>query len=282
MGGPDTCWTPSGVRMRAARRNSGHLDWLFLPGGPGIGSESLVELVDTADLPGISWLVDLPGDGSNIDAPGAARDPYVSWPRVFLEAAAAVDNPVAVGHSTGGEYLLSIADLQAELRGLVLVSSAPDAGWMPTFEAMTRARPLPDVEAATRRYEQDPSDDTLRAIAVASAPWNFSAPFVETGRSLLSRMPYNRRAVEWSARNFDGSYQSAWWPTRMPTLVVSGDEDCIIDQTCWNDPQYRRPNVDHQWISAAGHWPWIDNPRACRRILQRFGRTVADRARLDC
>ena len=68
---PEPFWTPSGVRLRRRTQRPGPLNWLFLPGGPGIGSESLHELVDSAELPGTTWLVDLPGDGSNTDAPGA-------------------------------------------------------------------------------------------------------------------------------------------------------------------------------------------------------------------
>ncbi|MEO7122743.1 MAG: alpha/beta hydrolase, partial [Lacisediminihabitans sp.] len=124
-------FTPSGVRLRAVRTNPGQLNWLFLPGGPGLGSESLAELVAAVDVAGTSWLVDLPGDGSNVDAPGAPANPYELWPQVFLEAVAAVDNPVCVGHSTGGEYLLSIPELEHRIRGLVLVSSAPNSEWMP-------------------------------------------------------------------------------------------------------------------------------------------------------
>ena len=144
-------WTRCGVRMRRISRLPGTPDWLFLPGGPGIGSESLAELALGAALPGTCWLVDLPGDGSNVGAPGAPADPYQLWPQVFLEAVAAVDNPVAVGHSTGGEYL------------------------------------------------------SLREVAVASAPWNFSAGSLDAGRELLTRMPYNRAAVEWSDRAFDST-----------------------------------------------------------------------------
>jgi pimeloyl-ACP methyl ester carboxylesterase len=73
--------------MRRARRSPGPWNWLFFPGGPGIGSESLLELVAAADCPGTSWLVDLPGDGSNVDAPGAPADPYRLWPHVLLPAA---------------------------------------------------------------------------------------------------------------------------------------------------------------------------------------------------
>lgn len=107
----DYQWTPLGVRMRAVSRTPGELNWLFIPGGPGYGSESLAGLVDIAEVPGTSWLVDLPGDGSNTDAPGAPRDPYFLWPQVLLEAVAAVPNPVYVGHSTGDEYLLSVPEL---------------------------------------------------------------------------------------------------------------------------------------------------------------------------
>jgi hypothetical protein len=53
-----------------------------------MGSESLLNLVDSLDVPGTCWLVDLPGDGSNTNPPGAGADPYSGWPQVLIEAAA--------------------------------------------------------------------------------------------------------------------------------------------------------------------------------------------------
>ena len=97
----DLHFTPNGVRLRKASARAGALNWLLLPGGPGIGSESLQELADALDAPGTVWLVDLPGDGSNRSAPGAPGDPFAAWPHAVLEAAQAVENPVFVGHSTG-------------------------------------------------------------------------------------------------------------------------------------------------------------------------------------
>jgi hypothetical protein len=58
-------WTGSGVRLRAVGERPGGLNWLLLPGGPGIGSESLYGPAEAIDVPGVTWLVDLPGDGSN-------------------------------------------------------------------------------------------------------------------------------------------------------------------------------------------------------------------------
>ena len=175
--------------MRLQAGGDEDIDWLFLPGGPGIGAESLRELVDSVDVPGRSWLVDLPGDGSNIDAPGAPADPYALWPQVLLEAAEAFENPVYVGHSTGGEYLLSTPALAEHLVGLVLISTAPDASWLPVFEQMVSHDPLPGVEKANVRYESEPTVANLRAAAVESAPWNFVGDAVAPGAKLLSRMP---------------------------------------------------------------------------------------------
>ncbi|MFV1503021.1 alpha/beta fold hydrolase [Mycobacterium kansasii] len=258
----DIQWTTSGLRLRRRASRAGDLNWLFLPGGPGIGSESLHELVDTVDVPGCSWMVDLPGDGSNVNAPGAPADPYDLWPQVLLEAAHAVAHPVFVGHSTGGEYLLSVPALDGCLAGLALVSTAPDASWIPVFEHMTRNNRLPGVEYATTRYLSDPTDDHLRRVAVESAPWNFAAHTVARGTEILARLPYNARAAQWSEANFDRGYRSAWWPSTLPTLIVSGSADRIVTQTLWHDKRFHTPNTTWRVIAGAGHFPWIEQPAA--------------------
>jgi pimeloyl-ACP methyl ester carboxylesterase len=267
-------WTPLGVRLRRARRNPGHRNWLFFPGGPGIGAESLHELVLATDCPGTSWLVDLPGDGSNVAAPGAPAYPYRLWPDVLVEAVDAVPHPVAVGHSTGGEYLLSVPALEARLAGLVLVSTAPDSSWMPTFEAMCAADPLPEVDEATGRYEVEPTDENLGRLAVATAPWNFTREGLERGRDLLARMPYNRLAVDWSDEHFDRRYAASWWPRSLPTLIVSGGADRIVDQSLWNDPRYHGDHVEHVVIDGGAHFPWIERPSAVAQAFRRFAEAL--------
>lgn len=265
-------WTPSGVRLRLHRRRVGELNWLFLPGGPGIGSESLEELVDAVAVSGCSWLVDLPGDGSNTNAPGAPADPYSLWPQVLLEAAHAVERPVYVGHSTGGEYLLSTPALAEVLAGLVLISTAPDASWIPVHAEMTARNPLPGIDQAAARYESEPSSENLRNLVVQSAPWNFPADSLATGTNLLGRLPYNVRAAQWSEQYFDGDYVSAWWPSTMPTLIVSGSADRIVTQSVWQPKRYHTENVIWHVIPEAGHFPWIDHPGAVRVAFAELAR----------
>lgn len=244
---------------------------MLLPGGPGLGSESLHELADGLALPGTTWMVDLPGDGSNVTPPGTSGDPFQRWPEVILEAAHAHPNAVLVGHSTGGMYLLSSPALEQSIVGLALISSAPSAAWQPRFAEMTQRDPLPEVAAATRVYEADRSPANLRHVAVASAPWNFTPEGLAAGRELLGRMPYNPDAVDWSDKNFDTTYAAKWWPATTPTLIVSGAEDRIVDQSLWRQPSFSGANVLHRTIEAAGHFPWIERPGDVQRAFAELG-----------
>jgi pimeloyl-ACP methyl ester carboxylesterase len=272
-------FTASGVRLRRRSVRPGALNWLLLPGGPGIGSESLEELAAAIEVPGTTWLVDLPGDGSNRAPPGAPADPYSVWPGVLAEAAQALPDAVFVGHSTGGMYLLATLALDGHVRGLALLDTAPDASWHPRFTAMASQHPLPAVDAATARYARDRRDENIAAIAVASAPWNFTPAGLAAGRALLARMPYNGAAIDWSDAQFDHVYRAAWWPASVPVLVMAGSEDRIVWQGGWDDSAFRTPNALFRKVPAAGHFPWIENPSAVRdafaELAMRIGRAAA-------
>ncbi|MDI1253000.1 alpha/beta hydrolase [Thermomonas sp.] len=200
-----TRYTPSGIRMRLHGSKAGTLNWLLLPGGPGLGSESLTELADALDVPGSVWLVDLPGDGSNVARDD--REVFGSWPGVIVEAAKEVSDAIFVGHSTGGMYLLATAGLHGLICGLVLLDTAADCSWHAQFVAMTRKHPLPAFDQAAAAYEQEPSAANLMRLAVASAEWNFTPKALDAGRALLARLPYNGDAVAWSEAHFDHTYK---------------------------------------------------------------------------
>lgn len=215
-----TRWTESGVRLRRHIHRIHPLNWLLLPGGPSIGSERLIELADAMHVSGSIWVVDLHGDGSNTARqPG---DPYAKWPGVLLEAAEAVSEPVFVGHSTGGTYLLATPGLQGLVRGLALLDTAPDCSWHPEYLQMTLRDPLPAFERAAAKYALDKSIANLTTLAVTSAEWNFTPAALDAGRALLARMPYNVAAAEWSDAHFDHTYEALWWPTDIPVLRLWG------------------------------------------------------------
>ena len=105
-------------------------------------------------------------------------------------------------------------------------------------------------------------------MCVASAPWNFTPAFIEQGRELLGRMPYNLAAVQWSEINFDDVYSATWWPATLPTLILSGAEDRIVTQDLWAEPRFTGVNVIRRIIDGAAHFPWIERPAAVRSAFR--------------
>ena len=126
------------------------------------------------------------------------------------------------------------------------------------------------MQAANRAFEAGRNNETLRDLAVASAPWNFSGDALHLGEALLARMPYNLAAVEWSDSHFDHSYALKWWPKELPTLIVSGSRDRIVAQDFWDDARFAGSNVARATIENAGHFPWIEQPDAVREAFAAF------------
>ncbi|MFF7228149.1 hypothetical protein [Streptomyces sioyaensis] len=100
------------------------------------------------------------------------------------------------GHSTGGMFMLSVPELEGLLTGMVLLSSAPHAGWRADFARYAETHPLPDVTTAAERCARQPDDHHLRALTLAAAPWNFRPSALADGRALLARSRDRRRATD--------------------------------------------------------------------------------------
>ncbi len=123
-------------------------------------------------------------------------------------------------------------------------------------------------------YEADRRDENIAAIAVASAEWNFTPQGVARGRNLLSRMPYNAAAVDWSDVNFDHVYQARWWPRELPVLRLAGREDRIVWQGGWRQPRFETSNVIDRLVDDAGHFPWIENPLQVRAAFSELTQLI--------
>jgi len=87
-------------------------------------------------------------------------------------------------------------------------------------------------------------------------------------------MPYNMAAVEWSDQHFDRTYLSKWWPQQLPTLVLSGAQDRIVTQELWNDARYEGPHILRRTVADAGHFLWIDQPKAARAAFTQLVRHI--------
>ncbi len=253
-------WTTSRARLRLVHSSKGRdLHWLFLPGGPGLGSESLSQLLSILKLPGSMWSLDLPGDGSNTTPNN--KESFSHWSTALIEAVSEFEDVILVAHSTGAMYALSTPEIERFLSGLILLDSAPDAGWQASFAEVQSNSPIPALVPLYKTYVKDPSNKALKALTVASASYLFTKNGLAAGIEMLNHLPYNYESCQWSEEHFDQTYQSKWVPQAIPTLILNGDRDLITPLKLFKDvKQFHRGNIVFKSIKDAGHFPWIENP----------------------
>ena len=176
------------ARLRLIKSNEQKsYNWLFLPGGPGLGSESLYLLVNNLDLPGTMWYLDFPGDGSNL----TDDDDYyfAHWKDALAEAVEMLDSVILVAHSTGAMYALAAKELKELLYGLVIMDSAPDASWQKGFADYVDKNPLPNMEYLQELYAKFPHNENLKHLVIASLPYLFTSQGLQNEKWARREMP---------------------------------------------------------------------------------------------
>lgn len=245
------------VELEKIKASAGNFNWIFLPGGPGLGSQSLAPLTSLLELPGTIWHLDLPGDAK--------------WQAALIEAVHSLDYPILAAHSTGGMYALATPELEEALIGLVLMDSSPDASWQNSFARYVEAHPLPEVERLQKLYAENPNNERLKQLTIAGIPYLTEG---NQGFAFLEKLPYDYRAVEWSARHFDKTYQAKWIP-KIPTLIFAGALDRITPPGLFGHA-FQQANIMIKIIPRAGHFPWIENPEGVKSAFLDFYQFIED------
>jgi pimeloyl-ACP methyl ester carboxylesterase len=264
-------WTASKARLLyLGAKKPGIYNWLFLPGGPGLGSESLINLASGITVPGMIWMLDPPGDGSNITTNNAVS--FSKWSEALVEAVSTLDHVILVTHSTGGMYALATPALEQLLTGLVLISSAPDSSWQSILAEYMERNPIAGIEKLYRQNTKSPTNQLLKKITIAAAPYSFTPKHLKNGIQLLNSLPYNYESCEWSGKHFDSTYVYKWVPKKIPTMIMAGTDDKIIPYNLFEqNRKFHRKNIVYQYIKTAGHFPWIDKPR---KVIDAFSAFV--------
>lgn len=263
-------WTQSFGRLELVRTVEGsERNWVFIPGGPGMGSEYLIPLIELLTCPGNLWRMDFPGDGSNTFESEDIN--FSMWKQALIEVASSLNNPVLVGHSSGGMFMLDTPELNQMVGGVVLLSSAPDKIWSQDLGERFDKFPLPEAEGAEKSYIANPSNETLKELVVKTSPRMFcSEESIEYGKKLFQSLPINYAAVKWSEDHFDPYYQKKWVP-EMPTLILSGDQDLVVPLEYFlKDDSFNKDNIHFIEVSDAGHFPWVEKPTEVIAAFDRY------------
>lgn len=269
------------TRFRLIKSNPGKVNynWLFLPGGPGIDSDYLLQLVNNLDIEGNCWLIDFLYNGSNVSNQSGLEPLkiYRNWDAYFLTAIAKFENPILVGHSFGGFYPLFFPELENLLEGFVILSSVPTVPTPPTsgiedFEKRTKEHDLPIGTETITAFLNNPSINTIKKRYLSVVPYAFPEHTTKQGIKLIENLIYNVDAGYWWLTEGAKKYTIInWIPEKIPLTIIGGSHDYLTPLTTFEqDLRFKRDNVEIISIPSAGHFPWIEQPALIKDAFSSF------------
>jgi pimeloyl-ACP methyl ester carboxylesterase len=260
-----------GTRYFLAHSNRGKsYNWIFIPGGPGCGSQCFLSLLELLQLPGNSWLIDFPANGDNTRGVDLNYN-FDTWSDCLRVLTSKFQNTVYVGHSFGGMFPLLFPELESQLKGLIILNSAPCL-WIEAASNMAKAKNLPTFTAEMDEFSKTPSQETFKKALMSCMPYYFPKTTLALGMKLLEKTPFNFYASPWWYKKAqESNFSAKWVPQAVPTLIIGGTEDCICPVSLFQeDKRFHRSNVVQKVIEGAGHVPWVEEPETVKQIFWSF------------
>jgi len=248
------------------------LNWIFLPGGPGMGAEYLIDFATKLNVPGSIIICDFPGDGSNRNVD---QINYTLWKDGLLNLVKELQPCILVTHSFSGMFALTIPELESYIKGLIIISSAPNKGWMLELANSTKHYNLPDLSSSLKEFYKNPVDENLKNIFYATKAYLFLPHEIEKGNVILETTPFNGKSRMWADLNFHPIYEHKWIPQTLPTLIIGSKDDRLLPSKLMEQQKgFHRPNIEFLTLQNAGHFPWISEFKAIEDALILFNNRV--------
>lgn len=246
-------YTDYGYRINQLTQGATY-NWLFLPAGPGLGSDYLIEFCKKLNLPGSISVVDFPKDGTNTQGELSIQH----WRLGLIDLLQSVQNPILVAHSFSGMFVMCFPEIEQYLTGLVLMNTTTRNSFFEQVSAMKEKHNLPDLVPAASQYHLQPNHDTYKEFWQTYKYYCFTAEEKAEGEKMISLLAFNNEAYHYMIEHFYEHYMCRWAPETIPTLTISSENDFICPpQIFLQDARFQRNNILNKLISKAGHCPWL-------------------------
>ncbi|WP_104129454.1 alpha/beta fold hydrolase [Cryobacterium sp. N21] len=182
-----------------------------------------------------------------------------------------------IAHSAGTRLAIAYAaQFPRNIAALVLIT--PPAGYLvdeptdvPTL--IDRRRGDPDFDRAILALRAGPAtstEDDFTAWQRDSAAAGY-ATWHETGRAHAQIGRWSRAAAT-AYFSVDPPHDIAAWLLEMtaPVLVIAGAQDCLVGFEPVQALARMFPAGHSVTIEECGHYPWVEQPAAFRRVLHTF------------
>lgn len=263
-------WTDDGTRLeKISTHGTTPYNWLFLPGGPGIGSEYFHALTPSLKLPGTTWHLDLPGSGSNARHASEVYD-FKTWTTCLLNTLKAFENVILVGHCFGAMLPLSCLEMEKQpLKGFVIMNASPEE-WRSACREMGKLHQLPPLKPHLKYFLENPSDAAFKELMQQAVPYLFTDRMHAAGLVLFNSTPLTHQPYHWGQVQFFNDYQTRWVPT-VPTIILGGEKDYTTPLSLFReDGRFNKHPMLIKEIAGGSHFPWLENMPAVIKAFYEF------------
>lgn len=232
---------------------------IFFPGGPGLKSNYLIDLIKNSRPDANCWVFDFDSESN-----------FFKWKEDCIEAINILSNVIVVGHSFGGWFLLSIEEIPSIVEGILLLNTTPSKK---AFSKNTLNSPITILDECdlNKKFDENPTDENLKALFKLWIPYYFLPEFAKKGLELFEKNEFSAKIFLQGFRDFN-EYKYAWKNFNIKTWAIFGEFDtlCTID-TFQAEPFFiNNPFFQCYNVSYSSHFPWCENMKEFRTLLNRF------------
>lgn len=263
-------FTNYGYRLNQIKEGS-DLNWLFLPGGPGLGSEYLADFCNNLTVQGTITLIDFPKDGNNCEGELDFR----VWKKGLISLLKSFNKPILVTHSFSGMFALDVPEIENYLTGLVLMNTTTTNSFFQHVNEMREQHNLPDLVPAASEYHFNPSDETYKKFWDTYKYYCFTQEELPIGEQMMTLFAYNNDSYHYAIEHFYNDFHHKWRPQTIPTMTIASELDYICPPTIFiQDENFQSKNVISKMIYKAGHCPWILHFEQIQKCFDEFSSII--------
>jgi len=179
-------WDENGTRYQLILSTQGSNNWIFLPGGAGADSCYFLDLINFLQLPGKSWVIDFPSNGSNIKD-GQESYQFDEWDKCLLNVISKFEKPILIGHSFGGMFPFLFPELENLLKGFISIGTAPKID-PEENQKMINARNIIFSTAARDEFNKNPNNETFKKALLERSACHFPPSTLEKGKHFFETL----------------------------------------------------------------------------------------------
>lgn len=236
------------------------INWLLIPGGPGMSSDYLAEIFEKIDLQGTIHTFDFfkyPSLADEFVLENIEADINYFCDRF--------ENVVLLGHSSAGMLLQSIR-LKRNCK-VILLCSSPS---LTCFEIAQKesehftAEEKSIIEIAEKNYSMNKSNDSFKKLFKAWRPYYALKKHESVYDSLIDNCGFDWKFYEWGNRFFF-NYFSQHNQKIKNVLMVNSDFDKLCPTVLCEDLYSKETIVS---LPLHSHFPWIENTELFKKTFK--------------